>query len=90
MLREAQQLGYALSRGERSAGVTSVGAPIWNADGEVAASINLSGPSERIEQHSIEELGRAVREAGLAISSNLGYGPTKAVRAGAHAWQGVR
>jgi DNA-binding IclR family transcriptional regulator len=78
-LRTARELGYVVSHGERSPGVTSLGAPVWNVEGELVASVNLSGPSERMAQHPLEELGRAVAASGLAISSALGYGPRAAV-----------
>jgi IclR family transcriptional regulator, KDG regulon repressor len=72
-LAEDRQRGYVVSYGERTEGVTSVGAPIWDAEREVVASLNVSGPSERMQQQSIDEIGEQTRQAALAVSARLGY-----------------
>ena len=78
ILADDRRRGYVLSIGERTEGVTSVGAPIWGAQGEVAASLNVSGPTERMHRHSLEEIGHATRRAGLMVSVAIGYVPATA------------
>jgi DNA-binding IclR family transcriptional regulator len=77
-LADDRDRGYVISSGERTEGVTSVGAPIWNAEREVAASLNVSGPTERMQRHSLEKIGGETRRAALAVSAKLGYVPTAA------------
>lgn len=78
ILAEDRARGYVISNGERTEGVTSVGAPIWDAGREVVASLNVSGPTERMQKHSLEEMGMQTRQAALAVSARLGYVPTTA------------
>lgn len=83
VLAETRDRGYAFSVSERTSGVTSAGAPIWNELGEVVASINVSGPNDRLQSAPPEALSAAVREAGQAISAAMGYLPA-AVRQPTH------
>ncbi len=76
VLRETRELGYAVSASERTTGVASVGAPIWNDLGEVVGSINISGPPDRLPAERLVGIGEAVRAAGRAISTSLGWVPT--------------
>jgi DNA-binding IclR family transcriptional regulator len=68
-----RQEGYAVDDMEHEDHLRCVGAPIWNADGKVAASLSLSGPAERNTQERIREMAPSVVEAGLEISRRLGW-----------------
>jgi DNA-binding IclR family transcriptional regulator len=48
VLAEVRRRGWAHSVAEREAGVASVSAPVFGADGEVVAAISVSGPLERL------------------------------------------
>ena len=72
-LRETRERGYAVSESERTSGVASVGAPIWNDLGEVVGSINVSGPPVRLPAERLAHIGESVRDAGRSISTSLGY-----------------
>ncbi len=76
LLRELdgiRQRGYAISSGEHSPGIASISCPIRNQDGQVIATVNISGPSVRLtEAKSLEYLPQ-LREATAAISRQLGY-----------------
>jgi DNA-binding IclR family transcriptional regulator len=76
LLAEAGRIrreGYAVDDMEHEDHLRCVGAPIWNADGKVAASLSLSGPAERNTQDRIREMAPSVVEAGLEISRRLGW-----------------
>jgi DNA-binding IclR family transcriptional regulator len=47
-LAEVRRRGWAQSVGQREAGVASVSAPVWSAEGELLAAISISGPVERL------------------------------------------
>lgn len=76
LLTEAKKIrreGYAVDDMEHEDHLRCVGAPIWNADGKVAASLSLSGPAERNTPERILEMAPSVVEAGLEISRRLGW-----------------
>jgi DNA-binding IclR family transcriptional regulator len=74
-VRKARRLGYVVSAGERTEGAMSIGAPVWNAEAEVAGSINITGPTSRMSTYDLDALAAAVVDAGRAVSSTLGYVP---------------
>jgi DNA-binding IclR family transcriptional regulator len=47
-LTDVRKRGWAQSVGQREAGVASVSAPVWTADGELIAALSISGPIERL------------------------------------------
>lgn len=72
-IMEAREKGYVASRGERTVGVSSVGAPIRDREGRLVGSINVSGPSERLESRGLDELAEGVCRTSHTISLALGY-----------------
>lgn len=44
-LKKTRELGYTISSGELDRGVTAIGVPIMGCDGEVLASLSISGPT---------------------------------------------
>lgn len=47
-LEVIRRAGYGLSRGERTAGVAAVSAPVFGSDGRVLAALSIVGPEERL------------------------------------------
>lgn len=47
-LEQVRARGYAESRGERSAGVAAVSAPVFASDGRILAALSILGPAERL------------------------------------------
>ncbi len=72
--------GYAVDDEEHDIGVRCVGAPIWGFNGEVTASISISGPSVRITRDRIPALAELAIAAAQEISKALGA--TAALRSG--------
>jgi DNA-binding IclR family transcriptional regulator len=71
--------GWAESAGEREAGVASVSAPVYAADGlgpalggNVVGAISVSGPIERLGVHPGKRLSRAVLDAAGRLSVVIG------------------
>lgn len=69
-----RRLGYATDAEEEMEGVNCVAAPVFNAFGEIAATIWTSGPSGRLTRDDFAEMGRRVVEAADAVSARLGFG----------------
>lgn len=78
--------GWAGSNAERTPGIRSVAAPIFDHSGVVVGAVGVSVPLIRMGDERVEKLGNRVREVGWDISVALG-----ATRAGVEAGQaGVR
>lgn len=59
---EAQQRGYAIDRNETFAGGTCVAIPV-TVNGAVLGALGVSGPSNRIDDDRIDEIGRTLLNA---------------------------
>ncbi len=68
-----RQLGYAVSQGEREEGVTSIAAPIFNAQNKVIAALSISGPSIRFAEEEMPERINSVKECAEKVSLELGH-----------------
>lgn len=72
-VNRARKQGYWVSNGEREVGLTSIGAPVYNAAGLVVAAIGLSGPSGRLIDEHLTEKVLAVVEQARKLSRKMGY-----------------
>ena len=72
-LARIRQQGYAIDDEEIEIGLKCVAAPIFNHEGKVIASISCAGPKHRFSEDKMDMIVREVKNAGLAISKNLGY-----------------
>ncbi len=71
-LSAVRRRGWAASVGEREAGVASVSAPVFDAEGKVVAAVSVSGPIDRLTRtpgklHA-EAVTKAAEELTKAIS----------------------
>lgn len=72
--------GLAISRGDYVTDAIGIGAPVFNADGEVCASIGIIAPELRIQaQEHIQNLQTQVKRYAAELSSDLGYLPHQSV-----------
>ena len=72
-LAGVRRLGYAVDREEKDLGIRCVGAPIRDAGARVFAAVSVSGPSRRVPEERVPELGAIVIHYANAISAQLGY-----------------
>jgi DNA-binding IclR family transcriptional regulator len=72
-LELVRKRGYAIALDETAVGVSSIGAPIFESQGAVAAAIVIGGPSFRCTREWLEGQAGELREAGLRISRFLGW-----------------
>ncbi|MCC6615857.1 MAG: IclR family transcriptional regulator [Anaerolineae bacterium] len=72
-LAEVRAAGYALDDEEHEPGVRCLAAPVYDAMGNVIASIGISGPTVRVTDDRIEGLALHVMRAAQALSAELGY-----------------
>jgi IclR family acetate operon transcriptional repressor len=71
-LRNVRQRGWAIDDEEHTLGMRCVGAPIYNEHGDVLAAISVSGPTARMTDERLMELGPHVKRTARAISDALG------------------
>lgn len=70
--------GYAITRGQRVAGLTAIAVPIFDLRDEVRYCLSLTGPSVRVDPRD-HELAEIMITAGRDISARLGASPENAV-----------
>jgi DNA-binding IclR family transcriptional regulator len=72
-LLDISRQGYAVVHEEYEIGLTAVAVPIYNHEGNVIASVSISGPAFRFTPEEDPGLIEGLREAGLSISAKMGY-----------------
>lgn len=65
--------GYAVTKEELEIGLNSIAAPIYNHMGSVIGAVSISGPAFRFDPETKPGLSDSLAQAGLQISSNMGY-----------------
>ncbi len=73
-LAEVRSVGYAVAVDELEVGLTAIAAPVHNAQGDVIASLSVSGPTFRMGEGRVKELVALVSDAAEEVSRRLGYG----------------
>lgn len=79
-LERVRERGWAAAVDELEAGLAAVGAPVHAAGGAVVAALTLSGPTVRIGDDRLEELGALVAREASDLSARLGAKDGKEVR----------
>ena len=80
LLTEVRRRGFATAVEELEAGLTAVATPVRNAEGNVIASISVSGPSFRIPAERIPVLAADAGRAAAEVSRRLGWTQARASR----------
>jgi IclR family acetate operon transcriptional repressor len=71
-LEKVRRLGYALDDEEHAIGLRCVASAIFDQNGQPLAAISLSGPTARVTDERLGELGIAVRQTADQITQALG------------------
>jgi IclR family acetate operon transcriptional repressor len=71
-LTETRRTGYSVSLGERTPGIRSAAAPIWDYTGHPIACLSISAPELRMPLGRCHELGALVRRASREVSELMG------------------
>lgn len=75
-ITRTRKQGYAFSQAENTPGASSLAAPVFNTDGNLAGAITLSGPSIRMTEDQIEKWVDLIVETAGYLSSRLGAPPS--------------
>ena len=68
-----RKVGYAVDDEEANIGLRGIGAPILDSLGRAIASISVSGTTTQITPENLSAFAEKVKQAGLAISQQLGF-----------------
>ena len=74
-LQETRQRGYSINREEHLFGRTAVGAPIFERNERLIASICVVGTPSQILGKNMENLAEEIKQTALEISRHMGYFP---------------
>lgn len=69
---QVRETGYAISVEDFTPDVAAVGAPVFNAAGEVIASLSVGGPANHFVEPDVSKVIERVCEAARALSAKLG------------------
>src|SRR5207245_775643 len=72
-LEAARRSGVAHTHEELEVGLDAIAAPVFGADGDVVAALDVSGPSHRLRAAGRPDLDRLTKEGAADISRRLGY-----------------
>jgi DNA-binding IclR family transcriptional regulator len=72
-VREARESGYATAYGETIAGVNTVAAGLHGADGHLAATLSITGPSTRWDGPAMARWTPQLLETSATVSALLGH-----------------
>lgn len=71
-----RERGYAIERGEYRDGVSGVAASVFSHTGLAIAALGVVGPSTRLPQDRLTQVGQCVAEHAAALSQALGFDPS--------------
>jgi len=74
-LAQVRKRGWAVDDQEQADGLRCVGAAIYNEYSEVAGAISISGPTVRLTDERLGELGPMVKRAAAEITERIGGRP---------------
>ena len=72
-LEKVRGQGYAVDDEENNLGARCVGAPVFNQQGSIEASVGLSGTINQVNQQTMPRILEALKDAARHISMQLGY-----------------
>jgi DNA-binding IclR family transcriptional regulator len=72
-LERVRRRGYATNVEETEPGVRYAAAPVFGADGAIAAALVLGAPVLRVSAADLTRLGPAVAAAAARVSAGLGF-----------------
>lgn len=80
VLEDCRRIGWTSEYEESEVGSACVAAPIFDARGEVVASVSVAGPASRFDAGAMNDLGPLLVERMAAISASLPDAPAATAR----------
>lgn len=76
-LYRVEKNGYACDLEEHELHIRCIAAPIWDHTGGMHAALSITAPMVRMPVSRLRQLAPLIQQAGLRISRELGYQPSK-------------
>ncbi len=76
-LAATHRRGWAVDDEERAEGMRCVGTPVFNEHGQAVGAISVSGPTVRITDERLGELGPLIKRAATGLTERIGGVMTK-------------
>lgn len=77
LIAQDRAKGYGVSMGGYETGISTIAAPVFNAQGRVTAAISISVPAQRIEDEALMPLVEMVKEAAVQMTERLRHLPQR-------------
>jgi DNA-binding IclR family transcriptional regulator len=74
-IQQTRRRGYAVDRQEHLVGLSCIGAPVFDVEGRVFASISLSGRPERFSPEKESDMAKKLMQTAAEVSRAMGYAP---------------
>lgn len=74
-LEKVRAQGYAVDDEENNLGARCLGAPVFNQQGAIEASVGLSGTTMQVNAQTMPRIVEALKDAARHVSMQLGYRP---------------
>lgn len=72
-IETVRRQGWAAAIEEREEGLSAIAAPVWGADGSLAAIVALQGPTSRFDSDSIERARPLLLQCAARVSAAIGW-----------------
>jgi IclR family KDG regulon transcriptional repressor len=72
-LQQVRECGYAVSIEEREPGAAAVAAPILTRNGEIVATLSISGPVDRFTPEAVARFADEVRKSSAIVTKMLAH-----------------
>lgn len=72
-LEKVRAVGYAVDDEENNLGARCLGAPVFNQQGAIEASLGLSGTIHQVNPDTMPRILEALKDAARHLSMQLGY-----------------
>ncbi|WP_066270295.1 IclR family transcriptional regulator [Hydrogenophaga palleronii] len=77
LIDEDRARGYAVSQGGFETGISTIAAPVFNDQGEVAAAVSITVPAQQVQPDELETLVQHVREAADRLTARIRHTPER-------------
>lgn len=72
-IEKVRMFGFAIDNEENSEGVRCVAAPVYDAQGKIAAALGTSGTTNQVNEENLPKIVKLIQESAIKVSEQMGY-----------------
>ena len=72
-IEKVRTFGFAIDNEENSEGVRCVAAPVYDAQGKIAAALGTSGTTNQVNEENLPKIVKLIQESAVKVSEQMGY-----------------